>query len=213
MPSINQEIAKLLNRHISIQKSLKRDIVNLRGLAKFLIKRYNLSYPVDGVISAIRRYEPVYFSVSTQESNDDTFDNMLITTKDHVARVVVKDNQFSKICEDYLFKCAILKKSNLRIIKSKEQITLIVSEKNLQDKLNFFDKDDIVDYQKDLSEIRLQFNTNITLLKGISSRITAELTTRNITIIEIIYSNNEILIYVKDKDLINAIDALRKIKN
>ena len=211
MPSINQEIAKLLNRHISIQKSLKRDIVNLRGLAKFLIKRYNLSYPVDGVISAIRRYEPVYFSVSTQESNDDTFDNMLITTKDHVARVVVKDNQFSKICEDYLSEKVL--KSNLRIIKSKEQITLIVSEKNLQDKLNFFDKDDIVDYQKDLSEIRLQFNTNITLLKGISSRITAELTTRNITIIEIIYSNNEILIYVKDKDLINAIDALRKIKN
>jgi aspartokinase len=210
MSSINQEIAKLINQHISIQKSLKRDIVNLRGLAKFLIKRYHLTYPVDGVISAIRRYDFGHFSEDKMELIQEVFSKMLLTTKDNVARIILKDSAFDKISKDYLEE-NILKK-NLRIIKAKEQITLIVNQKNIEEKLGLFDKEDIVTVHKGLSEIRIQFQKDITFLKGIVSRITSELATRDINLVDIIFSMPDILVYVQEEDMLEALESLRKIK-
>lgn len=210
MSSINQEIAKLINQHISIQKSLKRDIVNLRGLAKFLIKRYHLTYPVDAVISAIRRYDFGHFSEDKMELIQEVFSKMLLTTKDNVARIILKDSAFDKISRDYL-EDNVLKK-NLRIIKAKEQITLIVNQKNIEEKLALFDKEDIVTVHKGLSEIRIQFQKDITFLKGIVSRITSELATREINLVDIIFSMPDILVYVQEEDLLEALEALRKIK-
>ena len=211
MVSINQEIARLLNKHISIQKSLKREIINLRALAKFLIKQYNLNHPVDAVISAIRRYEGGFFADERFNQTNEAFNSMLITTKDNVARLVVKDNEFSKICEDYLDEQKL--KKNFRLVKSKEELTLIVNQKDLKEKLVLFDKENILCMQENLSEIRLQFPIETALLKGLLSRLAAEITTRDINMMDIISSKTEILLYVEEKDLINSIDALRKIKD
>jgi hypothetical protein len=211
MSSINQEIAKLINHHISIQKSLKRDIVNLRGLAKFLISRYQLTYPVDGVISAIRRYDLGDFSDEKVEAMQEVFSKLLLTTKDNVARIILKDSVFDKIGKDYLGD-NILKK-NLRIIKAKEQITLLVNQKNIEDKLALFDKEDIIQVHEGLSEIRIQFQKDVTFFKGIISRITSELATRNVNVVDIIFSVPDILVYVKEEDLLEALESLRKIKN
>jgi aspartokinase len=210
MSSINQEIAKLINHHISIQKSLQRDIVNLRGLAKFLIKRYHLTHPVDGVISAIRRYDFGHFSEDKVELIQEVFSKMLLTTKDNVARMILKDSAFDKISKDYLEENVL--KKNLRIIKAKEQITLIVNQKNIEEKLALFDKDDIITVHKGLSEIRIQFQKDITFLKGIVSRITSELATRDINLVDIIFSMPDILVYVQEEDMLEALEALRKIK-
>jgi aspartokinase len=210
MSSINQEVAKLINQHISIQKSLNRDIINLRGLAKFLIKRYHLTYPVDGVISAIRRYDLGHFAEEKYEEEKEIFSKMLLTSKDNVARIILKDSVFDKVCDDYL-KDSLLKK-NLRIIKAKEQVTLLVNQKNIEEKLSLFEKEDLISVNKGLSEVRLQFQKDITFVKGIVSRISAELATMDINVVDIIFSMPDILVYVKEEDMLQALDALRKIK-
>ncbi|MBT7928627.1 hypothetical protein HN682_01735, partial [Candidatus Peregrinibacteria bacterium] len=57
MTNINQTVWRLLAQDLSIQKNLKKGLINVRGLAKYLIETYNLRASLDAVISAIRRFE------------------------------------------------------------------------------------------------------------------------------------------------------------
>lgn len=210
MKSINQEVANLLNKHISIQKCLKREIINIRALAKFLIKEYELAYPLDAVISAIRRYDLDNVSLISSQKAQEIFSQMLITTKDSIVRILLRERAFREVCEDFLN--GKLLKENARMIKGKEVLTLVVSQKDLDQKLSLFKPGDILKVQKDLAEIRLHFPKTLHNVKGVVARITGELATREINIEEIIYSFPDILVYVKEDSLIEAHEALRKIK-
>ena len=57
-----------------------------------------------------------------------------------------------------------------------------------------------------------EFQKDITFVKGIVSRISAELATMDINVVDIIFSMPDILVYVKEEDMLQALDALRKIK-
>ena len=210
MKSINKEIHNLINKHISVQKSLKRAIVNVRSLAKFLIDEYNLSYSLDSVISAIRRYEVETISLISSKESEKVFSQMSISTKDNVAKIILKDKAFKEVCEDFLG--SKLLKENSRIVKGKERITLIVNSKDLKEKLALFNKADVLEVHHNLSEIRLHFPEDITMQKGVLSRLTSELATRDINIMEIVISMPDILVYVKEKELVEAHHALREIK-
>jgi len=210
MKSINKEIHNLINKHISVQKSLKRGIANIRSLAKFLIKEYNLNYSLDSVISAIRRYEVETISLISSKESEKVFTQMSISTKDNVAKIILKDKAFKEICEDFLG--GKLLKENSRIVKGKERVTLIVSSKELNAKLGLFTKADILNVNDNLSEIRLHFPEDVTMQKGVLSRLSSELATRDINIIEIVISMPDILIYVEEKELVEAHHALREIK-
>ena len=211
MKSINQEINSILNKHISIQKSLKRGIINIRSLAKHIINEYELKYTLDSVISAIRRFDLDEMSLLASKKAEQHFSKMIIATKDNVSRIVLKDRAFKEICVDFLGKKIL--KTNCRILKSKETVTLIVSQKDLKKKLALFKEADIIETQKDLAEIRLKFPKDISKIKGIIARITSELTTRDINIEEIFYNIPDLLIYVKESNLVQAHHALREIKS
>ena len=210
MKSINQEINNILNKHLSIQKSLKKGVVNVRSLAKHLIEEYNLKYTLDSVISAIRRFDLDEISLLGSKEADKYFSKMIISTKDNVARIVLKDRAFKDVCADFLGKRLL--KANCRIIKSKETVTLIVAQKDLDKKLTLFKESDLITVQKNLSEIRLQFPKNVDKVKGIVARTASELAIRNINIIDVFYGIPDILIYVKEDDLVDAHKALREIK-
>ena len=211
MKSINAEIANLLNKHVSIQKCLKREIVNVRALAAFMIKTYNLEHSLDAVISAIRRYDLEQVSLIGSKEALRMFTKMSISTKDDVAKIVLRDRAFREICQDYLG--AKLLKENARIIKAKETITLVVSQKELQKKLSLFKSSDILLVEKNLAELRLHFPKDIQNIKGVIGRAGAELATHDINIEEVVYSIPDMLLYVKEKSLVEAHRVLLELKN
>ncbi len=210
MKSINQHIANLLNQDVAIQNCLKRDLINLRSLARLLIKEHSLTYSLDAVISAIRRYDLEDISLPTSIAAQKEFSQMVITTKDNVARLVLKDKAFAEICQDYLHKKIL--KENSRLIKSKETITLIINQKDVDQKISLFKKEDLLSTQKNLTEIRLQFGKDIGRIKGIVARISSELALRDINIEEVIYSMPDLLLYIKDDSVVSAHKALQEIK-
>ncbi|MBT3814822.1 hypothetical protein HOE37_03520 [Candidatus Woesearchaeota archaeon] len=210
MKSVNQEVHNIINKHISIQKSLKREIINIRSLAKYLISEYGLAYSLDAVISAIRRFDLDEFSILGSSKADKVFQNMSIFTKDNVARITLKDRSFKEVCEDFLNKKIL--KDNFRIVKGKEFLSLIINKKDLKKKLDLFRLADILSVNDNLSEIRLHFPADFTKVKGVISRITSELATRDINIFETIISMPDILVYVEEKNLVEAHHALREIK-
>ena len=210
MRSVQQEIDYLLNQHLSLQKSLKIGIVNLRSLAKYLIDEYNLKHTLDAVISAIRRYDLENISLVSSIEAEKYFSKMSITTKDNVAKIILRDRAFRDICADFLGKKVL--KENCRILKSKETVTLIISQTDLEKKLSLFKESDLIETQTDLSEIRLQFPKDISKVKGAVSRIASELALRDINIEEIFFSIPDLLIYVKENNSVQAHQALREIK-
>ncbi len=209
MKSVNQEIAVILQKDIALQKCLKRDLINTRSLARALIQDYNLSYSIDAIISAIRRYDLENVSLLSHEAQN-ALKKMSITTKDNLARLTLHDNAFAIIAQDFLNKKIL--KDNTRMIKSKETITLLVNQKDLDKKIALFPKQDIINIKKDLTEIRLQFAQDITSIKGIVARIASELALCDINIEEIIYSIPDLLLYVHNDDLVSAHKALLEIK-
>lgn len=211
MKSINKEIADLINRHISIQKGLKRGIINSRALARFLIERYNLPYSLDAVISSIRRYDTEDINLfGFEDMVKNVFRSMAIHTKDNVARILLKDKAFKEISSDYLGKKIL--KENCRLVKSKEAVTLIVTQKDIDQKLSLFLNSDILKVEKNLSEIRLQFNEDISEMKGVFARISQEIAIRNINIVDVIYGIPDLLLYVNEKDLLEVHKALMELK-
>ena len=210
MKSINQEISHILSKHLSIQKSLRKGIVNIRALAKYLISEYDLKYTMDAVISAIRRFDLDDISLLASRETDHYFSKMIVSTKDNVTRIILKDRAFKDICADFLGKRIL--KENCRILKSKETVTLIISQTDLEAKLSLFKESDIIETQIKLSEIRLQFPKDISKTKGVISRIASELAVRDINIEEIFYNIPDLLIYVKEDNLVQAHQALREIK-
>ena len=209
MKSVNQEIAEILQKDLALQKCLKRDLINTRSLASTLIEDHNLSYSIDAVISAIRRYDLETISLLSSQAQN-AFKKMSITTKDNVTRLTLHDRAFTTIAQDTIAKKIL--KENIRLIKSKETITLLVSQKDIEKKIALFDKSDIINIQKNLTEIRLQFAQDITAIKGIVARIASELALCDINIEEIIYSMPDLLIYVREEDLVSAHKALIEIK-
>ena len=85
-------------------------------------------------------------------------------------------------------------------------------KKDLKKKLDLFRLADILSVNDNLSEIRLHFPADFTKVKGVISRITSELATRDINIFETIISMPDILVYVEEKNLVEAHHALREIK-
>ena len=71
MTSINHTVWKLLADDISVQKNIERGIINIRGLARFLIDKHGLHASMDAVISAIRRYETESIFNDKREKIDD----------------------------------------------------------------------------------------------------------------------------------------------
>src|SRR3989344_106286 len=210
MKSINQEIADILNQDIALQKCLKRSIINIRALAHYVLKEYNLTYTLDAVISAIRRYDVDNVSILNLKSANRVFSEMLISTKDNVAMILLRDGQFNIISKDFLQDKKL--RDNVRLIKGKETVSLFVNQKDLDSKIALFPSSSVLDVQQGLSEIRLRFQKDIRGIKGVIARVTSELALLDINIEQVLYTFPDVLLYVKENDLVQAHKSLLALK-
>ncbi|MFH1439412.1 MAG: hypothetical protein ABIG89_02525 [Candidatus Woesearchaeota archaeon] len=208
--NINRQIWNIISRDIALQKCLKDEIINNRALAKFLIKKHNLTYSLDAVLSAVRRYVGEEFEEHAEEI-EEAFSKIIILTKNNIASIKLKSDSFTNIANDHLTKQAL--KFNFRMAKTKEIIKLIVNQKDIEKKLHTFDQQYILDVTMNLCEIRIMLDKDATYVRGFISRISNELALHDVNIHDIIIAVPEILIYVDEKELINAQKCLMELKN
>ncbi len=211
MKSVNQEIAAILDKDMALQKCLKREVINTRALAQVLLKEHLLPYSLDAIISAIRRYDLEDISILNSKESKEAFSKMLISTKDNVTMIVIKDALFKVIAQDFLNEQKL--KDNVRLLKGKETISLFVNQKDLEFKLKLFPSSHVVEMQKNLSEIRLHFSGDVRKIKGIIARVTSELAMLDINIEQIFYTFPDVLLYVKEENLVKAHQSLLTLKS
>lgn len=206
--NINQTVWKILASDLAIQKDISRKIVNVRALAKHILKKYELPASLDSVISSIRRFQ------SAERFNEDEkellhiFKDGVVSTKNNMACITLglgPRELFTKVC------AAGNQLVPFRVTAGNEETKMIVEQPRLDRVREWFDKKDIIGIEKDLSELLVVVSKQAIHAKGVLARIANELSLANINIHEIIVCPPEFLVYVKERDIVKAHEAILKL--
>jgi len=201
---MTQEIWNILARHPAIQKDLARDLINVRALAKYLVKRYNLGIGLDAVISAIRRYELSKVSLEYNKAVEELFKESKILTKNDIGCIITKRNKDTQEAIQRI----INEIEQIKIVKTESKIKLITDNKRMSELYNVFKKQDILKIEDNLGELCILIDIKAEETKGVMARIANELLVSDINIEDIIINLPEILVYVMDIDLLKAHESL-----
>lgn len=209
MKNINREVWRYLDNHTTIKKNLSDELINVRALAKKIIKDLNIICSLNAVISAIRRY---HIELKEEEHLPKIYallKKSKLLTRTKLASVLLKKNELvrNKLANLYQ-KIDFQGGDTLRIFEVNKYIKIIIDEKTLEDAEKIFNKNEIVDIEKNLSELTVTYNADITKTPGVFALLSNELAANNISIIDSMICYSEHLIIVKEKDLQRGFNVL-----
>jgi len=208
MKNLTVKIHNILDNNPAIQHCLCMNLINMRALARSIKNTENINASMDAIISVLRRYKP-YCSIKENEHKK-LFSDFSILIKHGVAVISLYDNAFEQVAKDFLRDQVL--RSNIRLIKTKEYFKIIISEKNFDEKIAVFKKDDIKDIKRNITEFRLIFSSDITPNKGIFAKITSQLSMHDVNIVDVFACTPEILVYVEEINALKAHEALLDLK-
>ena len=203
--NINKEVWRYLDNHITIKKNLADELINVRALAKKIIHDLHLHGSLNSVISGIRRYNldlkhkehlpQVYALLKKAKLFSRTKLVSLLLKKNETIR-----NKLAKLYQEIDFQGG----DTLRIFEVNKYIKIIIDEKTVEIAKGIFNKNEIVNIEKDLGELTIDYNTDITSTPGIFALIANEFAANNISIADSMICHSEHLIIVKEKELQKA---------
>jgi len=211
--NISSQIKSFLDNNFIIRKCLFKNIISLRALSRYIIKRLDLKEKnLDAVISAIRRYK----RIEKEKSNDKLrriFSEIKVITRSNIVDIRVQKNKRSAENISKINSIVDIEKGEIiRFIQAEQSITIIIDEKNLDKFYNIFNKTDCISIDEKLVEINLQFTKESQNIRGIVALVTSSLNAEGVNIVEIMSSAPELLIIVKKEDLLktlNVVDGLQ----
>jgi hypothetical protein len=197
MTSINQRVWKLLSDDVSLQNNLVLGIVNIRALAKYLIKKHQLKASLDSVISAIRRYdiEKVY-----PDEVLNVFKDSSLKTRTNIICLTLKKETIKYLLE----LITKLKIQNFQIVTGVDQLKLFLTDQDYQSIKPKLQQKHIIHSERDLCEIILRTSPKSKYVKGVLAKITNELSLAGVNIIDIVVCPPDNLIYVKQEDIVKS---------
>ncbi len=190
---------------MAIQRDMNRGIINTRALAKHIIKQYGLRASLDSVISAIRRFESLEKHVEEEKTMLNIFKDAVVSTKNNMACITLElmpREFFQKLC------MTPNSKVPLKVSTGTRNIKVLFENPHLKTIKALFDAEDILSIEKNLSEISVKVSEQAVKTKGVLARIANELAVAHINVEELVVIPPEFLIYVKQKDIVKAHEAI-----
>lgn len=202
--NITQSVWNYISRDLTIQKNLQKGILNVRGLASYIIEEQNLKTSIDSVISAIRRYKTNEKYKESTTKIEEFFKDSNIITRNNMACIIIKNqSEIQKFLSELPKIMDIDKGDVLRLIKGRSNLRILTDMKHIERISSFFSSKDM-SIKENLSEIKIRINPQAERTKGVIARLSNELLIHNINISEIIFCVPEIIIYLDQKDLLAA---------
>lgn len=207
--NVTKEIWKYLNSDPIIKRGIARGIINKRALALYLIKEQKLKVNINAVISAIRRFEDDNPLVSYFKKSLDVISNSTMSSKNGIVSLSLeKDVETERILPKLFNIIEIGKHQVLRIIQADESVKIIIDKKNLKKAQKIIPENKIIKIDSELAEVTIHLDSRVWATPGIASVLTSELSMNNVNIVEIMSCIPEIIIFFKEKDLMQAYNIL-----
>lgn len=209
MKNIVGEVWKVLDNSPCIRRDLSRGLINARALAKYILKTQEMDTTLDAVISAIRRYE--------LGRQDDIFitarkligQTINLSTRSGLAEIsLIKDDDVQRLLPELFDIIDYARGEVLRIIQATRSIKILIDEKNLENTTDLFPKDKILKIDRNLAEINIHMHQKMLNTRGILAVMANELAINSINIIEIMSCIPEMLLFVKEEDILKAYQVL-----
>jgi predicted regulator of amino acid metabolism with ACT domain len=211
MTSIRSIVERAIEQDAAIKKGLARGIINVRALARFIQRKLGLTTSLDAIISAIRRY-PLEEKIKKFGEADDLLKRCRFTMKNRVVDVcLVKDTNVQKKISEIVPIINFDRGEVMRVVSGVESIKMILDEKNLDRVLRHFQKSEIIDVTKNLSEITISISREAERRPGIVSKIATEFALNDINLVEIMSCAPELIIVVNEKDSLKAYGLLEEL--
>lgn len=212
--TIAERVSSFLDNDFIIRKCLFKNIISLRALSRYIIKRIGLKDKnLDAIMSAVRRYKK-----TEREADSDSLKNIFlkvaVKTRSDVVDIRVQKNKKSIECISKLNSVVDVEKGEiLRTIQAEQSITIMIDDKNMEKFYSIFPKSDILSINKKLVEINLQFTKEAQEIKGIVAIVASSLNAEGINIVEIMSSAPELLIIIKKENLLRALNVVDNLQN
>jgi hypothetical protein len=205
--NVNQNVRKILQEDLAIQKDLSRRIINMRALAKHILKRYQLQASLDAVISAIRRFQAEGVFEEHESALLNIFKDAIVTTKNSMAALTLALTP----AEFYKRACSRDPAFGYHITTGSREVKLYIEQSSLEHVKQLFTKEELRHAEEDLSQISIVVRPEATQTRGVIARMTSELALANINVHGIIICTPEFLVYVKQKDIVKAHESILKL--
>lgn len=207
--NIKNKVFTIINSDISIKKDLSREIINIRGLANYILKTHKLDVSLDAIISAIRRYD-----IDSMKSDDKTSAfNLLkqarLSTKNKMSSVLLKRTDTVKTILGRPDKILDFQSHEIiRIIEGKETLTLIFDQSNYDKIVGLFPRKVLLKSTKKVGMIEICYPLILERTPGVFSIISGEFAQNDISIIDAVISSNEHIIVIDEKNLLKATEIV-----
>ena len=209
MKNINREVWRYLDNHITIKKNLADELINVRALAKKIIRDLHLQCSLNAVITAIRRY---HLDVKEKDQLNKIYSllkkSKLFTRTKLVSLLLKKSGVIRDRLAQLYQKIDFQGGDTLRIFEVNKYIKVIIDEGNLQIAKEIFNKKNVVNVEKNLGELTIVYGEDITKTPGVFAFLSNELAANNISIIDSMICHSEHLIIVKEKELQKAFNTV-----
>jgi aspartokinase len=208
------EVWKFLDNSPCIRRDLSRGLINARALAKYILKTQKMDATLDATISAIRRYE--------FDQQGDIFitarkligQTVNLSTRSGLAEIsLIKDYDIQRSLPELFEIIDYARGEVLRVIQATESIKLLIDEKNLENITELFPKDKILKIDRNLAEINMHMHPKMITTHGILAVMANELAINGINIMEVMSCLPEMLLFVREEDVLNAYQVLYQLSH
>ncbi len=200
--NINGEVWRYLDNHLTIKKNLSEELINVRALAKKILKDVPVKGSLNAIISAIRRYHLEQKEKDVLPQIYSLLRKSKLQTRTKLAALLLRKNssvreRLAKLYAKIDFEGG----DTFRIFEVNKYIKIILDEKVMEESRKLFNEMEIVDVEKGLGELTIIYGIDITKTPGVFALIANELAASNISIIDSMICHSEHLIILKEGDL------------
>lgn len=209
MSQIEHNFRTFLSKRPEIETCYQERLINRRSLARYLIRQgLAKSNQLGAVIAMLRRFE---FQKSALSK--DLFSQVKITIKDRIMILdFEKQKELVQKLQHLIANTNYDRGDTLKIVVGSSSVKLFLDEDNEKKIKPLLDAFKMKHKLNDISEISVIFPEDAGNERGIISTITKELSVNNIVIKELLTATPELLIYVKEADVLKAYDILKRLQ-
>jgi hypothetical protein len=210
--NINKVVQKYISRRAEIKKCLLGDLVNIRALARKIMKEQNLHGSTDAAVSAIRRYCDDDEISKEKTKFHNIFKDVELISKTKIVLIMAKRNNTVRSGIEKLYsEIASKRDCTLCVNEDSENVEIITNERYRESLEKTIPADEIVGIKDNLAMIIIKYKADVSRIPGVAAAITGELGMNgvNIDVFITFYEQKEIIV-VNENDLEKCLSVLMK---